>query len=67
VRIESTTGCVQIANISSLEVMKYEVRLYVGGKVFIEEVYATNPKDARETALTRNPKATILGLSPLLK
>jgi len=47
--------------------MKYEVRLYVGGKVFIEEVYATNPKDARETALTRNPKATILGLSPLLK
>jgi nucleoside-diphosphate kinase len=26
--------------------MKYEVKLYVGGKVFTEEVQATNPKDA---------------------
>ena len=28
--------------------MKYIVDLYVGGKVFKEEVQAINPKDARE-------------------
>ena len=43
--------------------MKYVVELYVGGKTFKEEVYATNPKDARETALTRNPKAKIIGVN----
>jgi hypothetical protein len=41
--------------------MTYLVKLFVGGKVFYEEVYATNQKDARETALARNPKATVLG------
>jgi len=43
--------------------MKYIVELYVGGKVFKEEVYATNPKDARETALARNPKAKVIGVN----
>lgn len=47
--------------------MKYEVKLYVGGKVFIEEVQATNPKDARETAVARNPKATVVGVNPTFK
>jgi len=47
--------------------MKWEVKLYVGGKVFTEEVHATNAKDARETAIARNPKATIIGVNPLLK
>jgi hypothetical protein len=43
--------------------MKYVVQLYVGGKVFNEEVHATNPKDARETALARNPKAKVVGVN----
>jgi hypothetical protein len=30
--------------------MKYEVQLYQGGKVFIEEVYANDVKSAKETA-----------------
>ena len=36
--------------------MKWEVKLFVGGKVFTEEVYATSHKDARDTAIARNPK-----------
>ena len=43
--------------------MKYVVELYVGGKVFKEEVMATNSKDARETALARNPKAKVVGVN----
>ena len=43
--------------------MKYIVQLYVGGKVFNEEVQATIPKDARETALARNPKAKVVGVN----
>jgi hypothetical protein len=43
--------------------MTYVVKLYVGGKVFEEEVQATNPQDARETALARNPKAKIVGVN----
>jgi hypothetical protein len=43
--------------------MTYVVKLYVGGKVFEEEVQATSPKDARETALARNPKATVVGVN----
>lgn len=43
--------------------MKYVVQLYVGGKVFNEEVQAVNPQDARETALARNPKARVVGVN----
>jgi hypothetical protein len=43
--------------------MTYVVKLYVGGKLFEEEVQATNPKDARETALARNPKAKVIGVN----
>jgi hypothetical protein len=43
--------------------MIYVVKLYVGGKVFNEEVIATDMKDARETALARNPKATVMGVN----
>lgn len=43
--------------------MKYVVQMYVGGKVFNEEVQATNPKDARETALVRNPKAKVVSVN----
>jgi len=41
--------------------MKYEVQLYIGGKLIKEEVYANSPKDARETAQARNPTAKVLG------
>ncbi len=43
--------------------MKYVVQLYVAGKVFNEEVQASNSQDARETALARNPKAKIVGVN----
>ena len=47
-------------------IMKYEVKLYVGGKVFTEEVQATNYQDAKETATARNPKAKVVGVNPIV-
>ena len=47
--------------------MKFLVQMYVGGKVFTEEVQATNPKDARETALARNPTAKVVGVNASFK
>lgn len=47
--------------------MKFRVQLYVGGKVFYEDVEATNQKDARETALARNPKAKVVGVNVVFK
>jgi hypothetical protein len=47
--------------------MKYEVKLYVGGKVFTECVEAVNQSDARETALARNPKAKVIGVNVTFK
>ena len=46
--------------------MKWEVKLFVGGKVFTEEVYATSHKDARDTAIARNPSATVIGVNPIV-
>ena len=43
--------------------MKYEVKLYLGGKVFIEEVYAHDPKQAREIAQNLNKYAKIVGVN----
>ncbi|MEY3433361.1 MAG: Synechococcus phage [Bacteroidota bacterium] len=47
--------------------MKYEVQLYVGGKVFYETVQAVNYKDAKETALARNPKAKVICVNAKFK
>ena len=47
--------------------MKYIVQLWVGGKVFNEEVQAISPKDARETATARNPKAKVVGVNVSFK
>jgi hypothetical protein len=47
--------------------MKYIVDLYVGGKVFKEEVQAVNQKDARETALARNPTAKVISVNVSFK
>ena len=46
--------------------MKWEVKLYVAGKVFTEEVHARDYSDAKETALARNPKAKVIGANPLV-
>jgi len=43
--------------------MKCAVKLYVAGKVFEEIVYAKDYSDARETALARNPKATVISVN----
>ena len=43
--------------------MKWEVKLYVAGQVFTEEVIARDPNDAKKTALARNPTATIVGVN----
>lgn len=43
--------------------MKCEVRLYVAGTVFKEEVHARDYEEAREVALARNPNATVLGVT----
>jgi len=47
--------------------MIWDVKLYVGGKVFIESVHATNREDALETAKSRNPKAKVMGVNPTLR
>ncbi len=43
--------------------MKCEVRLYVAGTVFKEEVHARDYDEARKVALARNPNATVLGVT----
>mgnify|MGYP001177731303 FL=1 len=47
--------------------MKWDVKLYVGGKVFNEQVHAINMQDARETALARNPKAKVISVNATFK
>ena len=47
--------------------MKWEVKLYQGGKVFIEEVYANSPKDAREIAQNLNKYARVVGVNGVFK
>ena len=46
--------------------MLWEVKLYVGGKLFTESVHASNASDAIETAKARNPKARVIGANPRL-
>jgi hypothetical protein len=46
--------------------MRCKVKLYVAGKVFYEEVGARDYQDAKETALARNPKATVMGVTAVL-
>jgi hypothetical protein len=43
--------------------MRCQVKLYVAGKVFYEEVEARDYQDAKETALARNPKAKVMGVT----
>ena len=43
--------------------MKCEVKLYVAGKVFTEQVEAVNYQDARQTAIARNPTAKVVSVN----
>jgi len=46
--------------------MKCEVKLFVAGKVFSEEVHARNYDEARQVAVARNPNARVLGVNARL-
>ena len=46
--------------------MKWEVKLYQGGSVFTEEVYANDYQDAKQTAQARNPTVKIIGCNPIV-
>ena len=43
--------------------MRCEVKLLVAGRVFYDEVEARDYSDARQTALARNPKATVVSVN----
>ena len=43
--------------------MKIKVTLFVEGKVFEEIVYSANYDDAKKTALSRNPTATVISVT----
>ena len=45
--------------------MKWEVKLYIAGQVFSEEVIARDYKDAENVALARNPGATIVSVTAI--
>ena len=47
--------------------MRCKVQLYVAGKVFDEIVESRDYKDARETALARNPNAKVIGVTAVFK
>ena len=47
--------------------MIWEVKLYVGGKVFTESVQAVNRDNAIDTAKARNPHARVIGVNPNLR
>ena len=45
--------------------MLCEVKLYVAGRVFCEEVYARDYQEAKEVALARNPNATVVSVTAI--
>ena len=47
--------------------MKWDVKLFVAGSMFTEQVHATNMQDARQTALARNPTATVVSVTATFK
>jgi len=51
-------------NITAGWIMIWEVKLWVAGKVFTEEVRSSNRQDALDTATARNPKAKVIGVNP---
>ena len=46
--------------------MLFDVKLYVGGKLFTESVHAVNRYYAIDTAKNSNPHARVIGVYPNL-
>ena len=47
--------------------MKWDVQMFVGGQLFTEQVRAVSMTDARQTALARNPTATVVSVTATFK
>ena len=47
--------------------MRCEVKLYVAGTVFYEDVYAKDYREATQVALARNHGATVVGVTATFK
>ena len=47
--------------------MKWDVKLFVAGTMFTEQVHAVNMEDARKTALARNPSARVISVTVSFK
>ncbi len=47
--------------------MKWDVKLFVAGSMFTEQVHATTMQDAGQTALARNPTARIVSVTVSFK
>ena len=47
--------------------MKWDVKLFVAGSMFVEQVHSTNMQDARQTALARNPSARVVSVTVSFK
>ena len=45
--------------------MKVKVTLWVGGRTFDEIVVVSNIQEAKETALSRNPRARVIAMNPV--
>ena len=43
--------------------MRCQVKLFVAGKVFSEEVHARDYNEARQVAKARNPNARVIGVN----
>ena len=43
--------------------MKWQVKLYVAGKIFTEDVIANNRNDPEATAKVRNPFARVISIN----
>tara|TARA_B100001250_G_C19390107_1_gene610150 strand:+ start:19 stop:159 length:141 start_codon:yes stop_codon:yes gene_type:complete len=46
--------------------MKCEVKLYLAGKIFYENVFARNYDEAKQVALARCPNATVVTVNAKL-
>ena len=45
--------------------MLCEVKLYVAGRVFYEDVYARDYQEAKEVVLARNPNASVVSVTAI--
>ena len=43
--------------------MRCEVKLFVAGRVFSEQVNARNYDEAKQVAIARNPNARVIGVN----